>query len=100
LLFNEPVEYYEAIANELSDVIKEPWVTVEVESKLYEESVYLKIVFFRSDGSRESDVDILMMPEYFYELARVVSTEEKGLYKECHFMLKNDGKFDVEFKYD
>ncbi|WP_166110323.1 hypothetical protein [Pseudoalteromonas sp. Z9A5] len=97
--FNDPVEYYQAIANELNEIINEPWVSIEVEAKLFADSINLKIVFFRTDGSRESDVDEIMLPEYFYELAKVVSNEEKGLYKQCDFILNNNGKFDVNFEY-
>ena len=97
--FDDPVEYYQAIASELNEIINEPWVSVEVEAKLFEDSINLKVVYFRADGSRESDVDEIMLPEYFYELAKVVSNEEKGLYKQCDFVLKNDGGFDVNFEY-
>lgn len=97
--FSDPVEYYQAIANELVEIIKEPWVSVEVEAKLFEDSINLRVVYFRPDGSRESDVDEIMLPEYFYELARVVSDKGKGLYKQCNFVLKNNGNFDVNFEY-
>jgi hypothetical protein len=40
-----------------------------------------------------------MLPEYFYELARVVSDEKRGLYKRCIFALNSDGVFDVNFEY-
>ena len=97
--FSDPIEYYQAIANELVEIIREPWTSVEVEAKLFDDSINLKVVYIRPDGSRESDVDEIMLPEYFYELARVVSNEEKGLYKQCDFNLKNDGNFDVNFEY-
>jgi hypothetical protein len=40
-----------------------------------------------------------MIDEYFYELARIVSNEDKGLYKQCNFVLHDNGKFDVNFEY-
>jgi hypothetical protein len=54
LLFNDQEEYYQAIANELIEIIKEPWVSVEVEAKLFEDSINLKVVYLRPDGSSES----------------------------------------------
>ena len=99
MLFNDPVGYYQAIANELVDIIKEPWTSVEVESVLFDESVDLEVVYFRPDGSEESRVRTVMLADYFYELARVISNEEKGLYKKCKFVLKSDGNFDVDFEY-
>ncbi|NWO05768.1 MAG: hypothetical protein HLX50_08755 [Alteromonadaceae bacterium] len=99
MLFNDPFEYYQAIANELMQIIEEPWTSVEVEAVLFEDSIDLLVAYFRHDGSRESNVDVVMLDEYFYELAKVVSTEEKGLYKKCNFVLKSDGKFDVDFEY-
>ena len=40
-----------------------------------------------------------MLARYFYELARLVSTKEKGLFKECEFTLLSDGKYDAHFTY-
>jgi hypothetical protein len=99
LLFSDQEEYYQAIANELIEIIKEPWDSVEVEAKLFEDSINLKVVYLRPDGSSESDTEEIMLPEYFYELARVVSDEKRGLYKRCIFALNSDGVFDVNFEY-
>lgn len=99
MLFKEPIEYYQAIANELVEVIKEGWTSIEVEAELFNDSIDLEVVYFRSDGTEESRVITVMLADYFYELARVVSNEEKGLYKKCRFILKDDGSFDVNFKY-
>jgi hypothetical protein len=99
LLFNDPVEYYQAIANELVEIINEAWTLVEVEAILFNDSIDLEVVYFRPDGSEESRVRTIMLADYFYELANVVSTEDKGLYKKCKFILKNDGNFDIDFEY-
>ncbi len=94
---DDPIGYYQAIASELAEIINEPWEKVEVEAKRFEDSINLKIVYTRPDGSRESDVDEIMIPEYFFNLAKVVSTTEKGFYKICNYVLYNTGKFDVNF---
>ncbi|MDP2571617.1 hypothetical protein Q8W40_05450 [Vibrio penaeicida] len=81
------------------DIIKEPWTSIEIEAVLFDESIGLEVAYFRPDGSEESRVRTIMLADYFYELAKVVSTEDKGLYKKCKFVLKNDGNFNVDFEY-
>jgi hypothetical protein len=97
--FNDPIDYYEAIAAELVSIVSESWVSITVNATRYEESINLEIFYVRPDGSEESDVDPIMLGTYFYELASVISTVDKGLYKTCHFHLKPDGNFDVNFEY-
>ena len=98
-MFDTPDQYYQAIAEELSSIFKEPWIKVEVEARRFDTSINLKVVYTKPDGTRESDVDEIMLPEYFFELANVISTPAKGLYKTCNFVLENSGKFDVNFIY-
>ncbi|CCN72619.1 hypothetical protein [Vibrio nigripulchritudo] len=99
MLFEEPLEYYQAIASELVETINETWISIEIEAILLEDSIELEVVYFRPDGSEESRVRSIMLADYFYELARVVSNESKGLYKKCNFTLKSNGTFDVNFEY-
>ena len=99
-MFQDPFECYQAIADELMQIIKEPWDRITVEVKLIgESSVDTKVTYLKPDGSKGNTTDLIMLPRYFYELARLVSTEEKGLYKQCSFILKSDGNFDVDFEY-
>ncbi len=98
-MFNEPIEYYQAIANELNEIFCDAWIKVEVEAKRYENSINLKIVYTKPDGNQESDIEEKLLPEYFFELANTLSAQEKGLYKLCRFVLYSNGKFDVEFDY-
>ncbi|MBT2971887.1 MAG: hypothetical protein B6D72_14335 [gamma proteobacterium symbiont of Ctena orbiculata] len=98
-MFDTPDQYYQAIADELASIFAGPWIKVEVEAKRFDSSIDLKVVYTKPDGSRESDVDEIMLPEYFYELANVISTQEKGLYKVCSFILESSGNFDVNFSY-
>ncbi len=90
-MFRDPVECYQAIADELVQVVKEPWTRIDVEVKLTgASSVNTKITYLKSDGEKGSTFDVIMLPRYFFELAKLVSTEEKGLYKRCEFVLKAD----------
>ncbi len=98
-LFNDPVDYYQAIADELVDVISEKWTSIEIKAERFENSVDLMIVYFKPDGSEKSRVRTKMIPVYFFELARVVSDENKGLYKKCFYTLNDKGNFKVDFEY-
>ncbi|MDN3238032.1 immunity protein YezG family protein [Pseudomonas sp. WAC2] len=99
MLFNDAIEYYQAIANELVEIIPEPWNRVTVTAKLFESSIETQVIYYKPDGSKESRVRTVMINRYFYELAQVVSNEDKGLYKQCNFALHDNGKFDVNFEY-
>ena len=98
-MFETPDQYYQAIANELIEIFRGPWEKIEVEAKRFESSINLKVVYIKADGSRASDVDVIMLPEYFFDLATVVSTPQKGLYKVCNFVMDRSGNFDVNFSY-
>ena len=99
-MFDDPLEFYEAIARELAKVAPKGWRSVEVEALLVgESSIDLKVVYKKSFGRRVGFADVEMLPRYFFDLARVVSTEKKGLYKRCVFSMNRDGKFDVSYEY-
>lgn len=99
-MFDDPFEFYEAIGRELAKLAPKGWRSAEVEALLVgESSIDLKVVYKKSFGRRIGFVDVEMLPRYFFELARVVSTEEKGLYKKCLFSMSRDGTFDVSYEY-
>jgi len=98
-MFKDPKQYYEAIANELIEIIPEEWTHIEIEAIRFESSIDLEIVYFRPDTSEESRVRTKMLPDYFHDLAKVVSNEKKGLYKKCFFKLERNGTFNVDFEY-
>ena len=99
-MFKSPDEYYQAIAEELVEIIKEPWNSVEVEAIRFTDSIDTSVKYTRPDGSKESRVRTIMLPDYFYNLADVISNKEKGLYKKCIFKLSSDGKFKADFEYE
>jgi hypothetical protein len=43
--------------------------------------------------------DVPMLGIWFYQLARLVSTEEKGFYKRCVFTLTQDGEYKANYEY-
>ena len=99
MAFSDAFDCYQAIAKELSSIIPGPWKRVDVQATRYEHSINMEIVYEKPDGSRESDVDPIRLDEYFFDLAGLVSTPEKGYYKSCTFQLEPDGEFKVDFVY-
>ncbi|MEW8440758.1 MAG: immunity protein YezG family protein [Candidatus Thiodiazotropha taylori] len=98
-MFTDPLDYYQAIADELVNVIPEKWTNIEIEAERFENSIDLMIVYFKPDETEESRVRTQRIPQYFFELARVVSDESKGLYMKCFYFLDDKGDFKVDFEY-
>lgn len=96
---DDPNDYYLAIAEELVNIINEPWVKVRVLVNRTDEYLDIQTVYDRPDGTSESDVYSAELGEYFFDLSNVVSTEDKGLYKSCVFVLYPDGNFNADFEY-
>lgn len=99
--FNCAEDYYQAIAEELVSVVFEPWIKIKIDVIRYEDSLNFTTVLTRPNGSTESKIDTAstMIPEYFDVLAHEISSEEKGLYKRCVFVLYPDGNFNADFEY-
>ena len=99
--FQDPIECYEAIASLLSKAVPEPWSDIRVKVELDEESVDMTSDYApsRSPRSRREIDYVPGLGDCFYDLARLVSTPEKGLYKRCVFILSRDGKYDTQFEY-
>ena len=87
-MYKDPLQYYQAIADELVEVIQEEWTAIEIEAVRYENSVDLEIVYFRPNGSEESRVRTKMIPDYFHDLAKVLSDEGKGLIWFCQVVAR------------
>ena len=99
LRFDDPLRCYEAIADALNHAVNDKWKTIYLEALLDGASIDMLITYEKSSGEMGSISYVPMLARYFYELAKLVSTPEKGLYKRCDFVLKNDGSFDVKFEY-
>jgi len=100
-MFNDPFECYQEISEELIKAIDKKWSQIEVNCTLLSETRLRAQVTFQDENIETIGVwDSGKVPEYFLELATLVSTKEKGLYKTCNFILKPNGQFDVNFTYD
>ena len=98
--FRNQVECYQAIGAALSQAAPAGWLEVRARIKLHGERVDAVVSYMKS-GSNEVGylVGVPMLARYFYELAGLVSTEEKSLFKECEFILLASGKYDACFTY-
>nr|WP_086938873.1 hypothetical protein [Thaumasiovibrio occultus] len=98
-MFADQIECYQAVCDELVQVINDEWDSIEIEAKYSgQSSIDITAVYLNRKG-RHPILNFVMVPRYFFELARLVSTEDKGLYKVCNFKLDCTGKFNVDFEY-
>ena len=72
----------------------------EIEARLESPTVINTIVRYEfANGRRESAWDVGDLPRRLIDLAHLVSTAEKGLFRECRFQLRSVGEYRVDFTY-
>lgn len=100
-MFSDPIECYEAIGNALSNAAKEKWDYIVLEAILDDVRVDIVVSCWRNGQGQAVEylTGIPRLASFIYDLARLVSTENKGLFKKCILTLQNSGKFNVEFGY-
>lgn len=98
-MFQDSIECYQTIGSALANAAKTPWDTIAVEVTLDGVRVDVAAACWReSDTSPVAYLTgVPRLASYFYDLARLVSTKEKGLFKKCRFTLERNEKFDVDF---
>jgi hypothetical protein len=101
-MFKDAIECYQAIGNTLTNAAKgSPWDRIVVDATLDGIRVDAVVACWL-EGEAKPVRYLAGVPRlalFTYELARLVSTEEKGLFKKCQFVLKKDGKFNADFVY-
>lgn len=96
----DPLTLSAEIANELANLAPSPWRAAEIEARLESPTVINTIVRYEfADGRKESHWDVGGLPRRLVDLAQLVSTTEKGLFRECRFQLRSDGEYRVDFSY-
>jgi hypothetical protein len=100
-MFSDPIECYQAIGNALANSAKESWDRIVVDATLDDMRVDVVVGCWRDgeDAAVEYLTGVPRLARFLYDLARLVSTEEKGLYKKCSFVLYKDGNYNVDFSY-
>jgi hypothetical protein len=101
MLFNQLEEYYQAIGEDLLSLVQGPWVKIQATVERDEDFIQFETEITRPDGLIESDIDPFLtnIPEYFSEIATLISTVEKGLFKKCIFLLNADGSYKADYEY-
>lgn len=100
-MFSDAIECYEAVGKTLASSTRVPWTRILVDANLEGSRVAAVVAYWDGPTDRPAGhlTGVPMLARYLYELARLVSDEERGFFKKCHFDLHNDGKFDVDFEY-
>ena len=100
-MFKDPLECYEEIATCLSRAAKTPWDRIELNATLDGVRVDA-VVGCWLEGKSEAVAyltDIPRLASHIYDLARLVSSEDKGLFKTFSFSLSKNGTFKTNFVY-
>lgn len=99
--FDDVTACYQAIGTALAKASRSPWDRISVDATLDGARVDAIVSCWQGEGEKPVSylTGVPRLASHIYDLARLVSTEEKGLFKKCHFNLRNDGKFDVNFVY-
>ena len=99
-MFTDHIACYEAIGKALVSASPRGWSKIDVDVTLDGDRTDIVVACHRSRlGAPTHLVGVPMLASYFHELAELVSTKDKGLYKTCKFTLDADGKFDAKFSY-
>ncbi|MFC0682931.1 hypothetical protein ACFFGH_34315 [Lysobacter korlensis] len=103
-VFANPFECYEAIGAWLAEAVPEPWEQITVEFTIVEiDDVSEYCIWYRPKRwlAKEGQffVDHTLFDDCFFQLARLTSTPEKGLFKSCTFVLPSNGKYKADFEY-
>lgn len=100
-IFRDQIECYQAIGSTLATAVKTPWSSIKAEIALKGSQVDAVVSYIDADsGAIGYLTGVPMLARYFYELARLVSTEENGLFKHCVFTLDRNGCYDTNFVYE
>lgn len=100
-MFRDPLECYQAIGAALAGAARQPWDRIVVEAELDEESVDAVVACWRDGADKPGEylTGVPRLASHIYDLARLTSTPEKGLFKSCTFTLAKDGTYTVDFAY-
>jgi hypothetical protein len=105
--FSDQRSCLEAIGQYLVDNAQEPYLDIDVKVELLDHGVVAIESFYRPErnpSAREAfDIEDAATEvdfgQCFVRLAELVSTPEKGLFKECKYRLKGDGSYTADYLY-
>lgn len=106
--YSDHLECSEAIAGFLVRNVPAPWRLIEVLVKVQHdiEMVTAELIFYPPEpGSKkkwfgiEDAAEDVEFGDCFVQLAKLVSSPERGLFKRCKFSLEPDGQYRAEYEY-
>lgn len=106
--YSDHIECSEAIAGYLVRNVPAKWRLIEALVKLNHEAniVVSELIYYpTSRGAKKEWFDIedgeedAEFGDCFRQLARLVGTHERGLFKKCRFVLQPDGCYRIEYEY-
>lgn len=99
-MFKDVVECEQAIGHALASACRESWASISAEVQLDGVRVDAVVSYVRAgDGQVRFLSGVPRLALYFYELARLVSTPEKGFFTSCRFDLQSDGHYTSKVSY-
>lgn len=102
--FANVFECYEAIGKWLTEEAPEPWESIIADFEIIQiDDVSREVIQYiptKAPGKLKSFcIDDMGYADCFFQLAKLSSTPEKGLFKTCQFKLQKNGSYHVEFGY-
>jgi hypothetical protein len=95
---SDQIACYQAIGTALSKAAPIGWTSIQANISLSGSQVDAVVSYQAAHGPGYL-TGVPMLARNFYELARLISTEEKSFFKSCIFKLYPTGKYDVDFTY-
>ena len=100
MICKDQIECYQAIGAALAKAAPGDWREIKAEIILEEIRVDAIVSYTRQSGPDVGYITgVPMLANYFHQLAALLRTKEKGLFKKCFFTLNSDGKYDAQFSY-
>jgi|SRR5215831_2091088 len=105
--FTDQKECLEAIGRALLKGVPEPWTQIDALIERRGNGLIGYELSYRPErdpslvepfvvGNAAAGVDFA---DCFNQLARLISTPEKGLFRDCIYQIKRDGKYTADYKY-
>lgn len=95
----DPLECYEVLGTTLADHAGDDWNCVRAEANMDGHSVDLLVFVETASGEQVNLPYVPMLARHFFDLRKLVSSEDKGLFNRCVFTVYSNGEFNVEFEY-
>lgn len=102
--YKNVLECYEAIGRFLTESVPEPWQSIVVDFEIIEiddvsEDCIVYTPLKSPTVEKQFFINNTNFANCFFQLARLTSTPEKGLFRKCKYALYQGGRYKVDFEY-